>query len=319
MRVSVVIIFVLWALPLLAGEEETHNISFENLPTPWFTGPLIAPSGYTVPPGHFSLQPFFNSFVNVGTYNSHWKARSTPNFYNANLRVRVKAGVLKWLDVQLTPQVTYQETQGKHSVGFGDLFFTLNFQLLTYELKDPWPALKLILSTSIPSGKYQKLKPSLKATDAMGTGCWYPEAAIVLSKLWYLSGIHYFEARLYTGYRIATPTSVKGLSFYGGDRSTRGTSYPGNIFYVDGAFQYNFTQSFVLACDVYYLHRDRSRFSGHTKEAATRPSEEQFSLAPALEYNWNEDIGIIGGVWFSVAGRNTPQFINGILSLNAYF
>ena len=305
--------------PLLADEEGTHNISFAGHSTPWFTGPLIAPSGYTVKPGHVSIQPYLDAFVHVGRYNSHWKTYSTPNFYNTNLRVRIKTGITNWLDAQILPQVTYQETEGKHSCNIGDLLAAFNIQLLTSELKSPWPAIKLMLHTRIPTGKYQHLKKDLKGTDATGTGCWFPEVNLIVSKLWHYSAIHFIEMRLATGYRIGTPTSVTGLNVYGGNRKTEGTAYPGNIFSFDAAIQYSLTQTWAFACDLYYLHTNQNRFSGHTTSSMTRPSSEQYSLAPAIEYNFSNDVGLIGGIWFSVAGRNTPQFINGILSLNAYF
>jgi hypothetical protein len=231
---------LLFSLPLLADEEETHDIDFEGLQPPWFTGPLIAPSGYTVKPGHFLLQPFFDAYVFVGAYNSKWKSGSMPNFYNINLRTRLKAGITSWLDV-------------------------------------------------------------------------------VSSKLWHLYGIHYFEARFYSGYRIGTPASLCGLSVYGGGPGTHGTIYPGNIFFADIALQYNLSLNWAFACDIFYRRQDRNRFSGKTVSPAGLPSSEQFSLAPALEYNFSKDLGLIGGVWFTAAGRNTPQFINGLFSLNAYF
>jgi hypothetical protein len=141
----------------------------------------------------------------------------------------------------------------------------------------------------------------------------------VASKLWRLSGLRYFEARLYTGYQIGTPVSVQGLSVYKGDATTDGVAYPGNFFFADLAFECTLSQNWAFACDLYYQHRNRSRFSGETSLPVGLPSSAQFSLAPALEYNWSKSVGAIGGIWFSAVGRNNPQFINGIFSINAYF
>lgn len=319
MRYRYLILCVVLFQFLFADEEETHDISFGELPRPWFTGPLLAPSGFTVGPGHLVLQPFFDQFVNVGMYNSNWKSESIPNFYNIQLRIRLKTGILRWMDVQVFPEMNAKLTGNAKTVGFADLPVTINFQLLAMGLKDPWPSIKLVFTTFVPCGKYQELRPSLHLTDANGTGSWYPEVGAVFSKLWHLSGIHYLEARLFSAYRIGTPASVKGLSVYGGDRTTRGVAYPGDIFLTDASIEYNFTQNWGFACDFNYQHRNRSRFSGKTEIDATLPSSERFSIAPALEYNFSENLGIIGGLWCSIIGRNTPQFFNGMLSLNAYF
>lgn len=40
------------------------------------------------------------------------------------------------------------------------------------------------------------------------------------------------------------------------------------------------------------------------------------SLAPALEYNLTENIGLIGGCWFTLEGRNVPSFFSGVLQFN---
>ncbi|MCB1827280.1 MAG: hypothetical protein KDH94_02560 [Coxiellaceae bacterium] len=46
-------------------------------------------------------------------------------------------------------------------------------------------------------------------------------------------------------------------------------------------------------------------------------STNSFSIAPAIEYNFNGNLGIIAGVWFGVDGRNTPEFASYVFSLDA--
>ena len=42
------------------------------------------------------------------------------------------------------------------------------------------------------------------------------------------------------------------------------------------------------------------------------------TLAPALEYNFTSNLGLIGGVWFPVSGHNTAHHMTYMLALNAY-
>jgi hypothetical protein len=44
-----------------------------------------------------------------------------------------------------------------------------------------------------------------------------------------------------------------------------------------------------------------------------------FSLAPAIEYNWSDYVGIITGAWFTIAGRNALTFISSVTALNVVF
>ncbi|HEX2583220.1 MAG TPA: transporter, partial [Chlamydiales bacterium] len=117
-------------------------------------------------------------------------------------------------------------------------------------------------------------------------------------------------------YAISSLVYVRGANAYGGDSSTNGLVRPGNAVQLIVSFEYTLTQNWALALDTYYQHLNRSTFSGNSDgKKVGAPSSEQFSLAPAIEYNFSKKLGIIGGVWFSVASRNTPQFISGVLNL----
>jgi len=291
---------------------------------PWFTGPLIAPSGDTVPAGHWNIQPYLYYFVFPAKYNSHWKVKSIPNFYSTVLQVQAKVGLLKWLDFQFQPQIVYNRTQGADYCNIDDLPIGINIQILKAKIKSWKPSTKLSFRVNIPLGKYQHLKPSRKGTDAIGVGSWFPGVLLTFSKLFHLSKLHYLETRLSFNYQIGTPVHVKGLNSYGGAPNTHGVVYPGNFFSVDGAIEYSITQNWAFACDLIYAHDNKTRFSGkvgsiHGQPASnTLPSDENWSLAPAIEYNWSKRVGLIAGSWFSFAGRNSLQFYSAIISVNIY-
>lgn len=312
-------VYFLCLISLFSDEEETLDIDFKPNPTPWFTGPLLAPSGRVLKPGHVKLQPYFDTFVDVAEYDKHWHARGIDNFYHINLRVQTKFGVIKNVDFQLAPIFVVNETQGVHSENIGDLPIDLNIQLFRAMHGSGYPALKLALRANVPIGKYQHLSVHKKKTDVTGSGCWFPGPGLVYSSLWHLNGIHYLSGRISSEYRIGVPVRVKGRSVYGGDAKTRGVVYPGNYFNLDTSFEYNFTQNWAIACDFRYSHFNKTRSSGEKAKMLKKPSKELFSLAPAIEYNFSKTLGMIGGVWFSLAGRNTGKFINGMISIEAHF
>ena len=313
-------------LTLIADEELTRYSEFsKDFPQPWFTGPLLAPSGQTVKPGHYNLQPYVYFYVFGGRYDNHWQYRSEANFYSTVLQLQTKIGLAKRLDIQANPQIIYNSTKGQNSYNIGDLPVSLNIQLFTTNLNTPWPSVKIGFKVWAPLGKYQHLKASKLGTDATGLGSLLPSSTLTLAKLWHIYGIHYLEGRLAINYRIGTDVHVKGINAYGGASNTRGKAFPGNAIYVDGSLQYNLTQRWALACDFYYSHKDKSRFSGYkgtyqngTPARVKRPSSEQFSLAPALEYNWSKNLGVIAGSWFTIGGRNSSEFTSAIAALNIY-
>ncbi|MES2200172.1 MAG: hypothetical protein V4489_08405, partial [Chlamydiota bacterium] len=74
-----------------ADDQESHALSFFEK-GPWFTGPLLAPSGKTVKPGSANIDVYVNENVYRGKYDDDWKAHSTPNFYETVLQVQTKIG-----------------------------------------------------------------------------------------------------------------------------------------------------------------------------------------------------------------------------------
>jgi hypothetical protein len=311
--------------PLAADEQASHQEHFPTTFTPWFTGPLIAPSGYTVRPGHFNIEPYLYHYVYNGSYNQEWKRVSAPNLYHTALQVQLKVGLAERMDFQIFPQAVYRKFQGSRYCNVGDWPLGFGFQIVKARINEYLPGIKLVLRASLPMGKYQHLHADKQRTDAVGTGSWQPSFSVVCAKLFNTARKHYLDTRLAFNYQFGVPVHVKGLNSYGGASNTRGTVHLGNTFTVDGAFQYNLTQRWDLACDLYYTHSNSKHFSGKSGTTSsgspavmTAPSSEQFSLAPAIEYNWSKSLGIIGSVWFTFAGRNSNRFTSGFIALNIY-
>ena len=298
---------------------ESQGAPVKSEPSPWFTGPLLAPSAHTIPQGHVNLEPYFFYTVNTGAYRKHWNPKPIPNFYNSNLQILTQVGITKFMDFQLAPQIVWNRVKRENYVDIGDLPFVIGFQLALDVVGGWQPAVKLRLGANIPTGKYDHLKPHKLGTDSTGSGSWLPTVALAFSKLLHLGkGIHFLDARLFFNYEIGTPAYVEGISSYGGGKGTRGKIFPGNTLTIDGAIECNLTRKWVFAIDGVYIHNNKTRFSGKTTYPIGPPSGEQFSLAPALEYNWSEDVGVIGGVWFTLAGRNAARFSSGVIALNIY-
>lgn len=299
----------------------SHKIEEQNpsSPIPWFTGPLLAPSGHVIPKGHVNIEPYIFYTVDTGIYSNHWRPHSTSNFYNATSTNLIQIGIIEKVDLQVVPQVVWNRTHDQNYVDIGDLPVSLDFQLFLDSEKSWNPAAKFTISANIPFGKYEHLHANKLGTDAVGSGSWLPAAGLVFSKLFHLGkGIYFLGTRLVLFYTVGTVVYVEGLNTYGGGRGTKGKVYPGNNFTVDSSIEINLTQRWVFAMDGVYSHKNKTRFSGKTIDPANSPSREQFSLAPALEYNWNSNVGLIGGVWFTFAGRNATRFTSGVIALNIY-
>lgn len=293
--------------------------SSESVPMPWFTGPLLAPSSLVIPKGHANIEPYYNNSILTGLYGPDWKNVPMPNFYSKKLQVPIQIGLVDRLDFEIVPAYVWNYTQGKSYDGIGDMTLLMDIQLVP-DIADSWvPIVKLAFTGNAPLGKYKRLTIGNLATDSLGSGSWFPGMTLVFSKLIRIGRTKSFiNTRLGVNYSVGTQVIVRGLNSYGGDPTTKGKVYPGNYILSDLAFEVNFTQNWVFAMDIVYNHYNKSRFSGTTIRQSKIPSSEVFSLAPALEYNWSENVGVIGGIWFSAKGRNTINFTTGMIALNIY-
>jgi hypothetical protein len=296
----------------------------EPVPPPWFTGPIIAPSGHVIPLGHINIEPYFFANVNRGAYNSHWAPKSEPNFYNLSTQVPIQVGIFNRWDFSFTPEFAWNHTEGASQWVLNDIPWQFDYQVV-YDNDITWyPAIKLSFKANLPIGRYQKLDPNKKDTDDGGSGSWEPGLGLTLSRLFYLSGRHYLAARWAVAYTVPNSVHVKGFNAYGGGHHTYGTVYPGATLFADIGLEYSLTQNWALALDVLYIHSNHTRFSGRkgktdgVTNSIGGPSSESFSLAPAFEYNWSSTCGLIAGIWFSVAGRNASEFVNGVVAINIY-
>lgn len=288
---------------------------------PWFTGPLLAPTANTIPPGHVNFEPYIYFMAFTASYDNHWKKVSQPNLYSLLSQTFIQVGLNSFMDFQIAPQLFYQFTEGVRSTQIGDLPISVDFQL-AHDLPNHWrPSIKFTLKASCPFGKYQNLNPDKLGVDGVGSGSWNPGMALNFSKLLSLSNNRFLSLRLALSYIVPNPTSVRGLNVYGGALNTKGTVYPGNTFSCDVSMEYTLTQNWTVATDLYYIHANKIRFSGNPGilSVVGKPSSDQISLAPAIEYNWNINVGIITGAWVTLGGRNTSCFRGSVTAINIYF
>jgi len=292
---------------------------------PFYTGPLITTSANCVPFGHINIQPYLFFTINHAQFNKHRKSINIPNKYILNPQFVFQVGTSPWMDATIIPQWVFNWQSGHYANGFGDLPLQFGFQLAK---QTPYiPAIRLILGETFPTGKYQHLSSKKGGLDAIGAGAYVTVVGIVLNKiLWWLP-LHPVSLRLATTYNIPDArVPVHGFHAYGGGFGTDGKIKVGNTFNADIGIEVSLTQKWVFATDIVYTYSNKSTFMGKpghladgTPAANGAPSSDQFSLAPAIEYNVSDLGGFIGGVWFSPTGRNSPNFVSIVLSYTQLF
>ncbi len=291
---------------------------------PWLTGPLLAPSSNVVPWSHINIEPYLYVTNTVGRYSNSWHASRNPTRLALAWQSSIQIGLSSSLDCQFTPSFTYNHVSGAADWVVNDFPLLIDIQLLTEseEKGSLRPSIKFTLGESFPLGKYQHLDPKKNFTDSGGSGSYTTFCGLTFGKLFYLEGPHFLNLRVNVSYQHPAPVHIEGLSSYGGGGETNGTMYPAQTISFDGAFEYTFTTHWALACDLVGLWGSKPHFSGTLGKGASfvsTHSSVQISLAPAIEYNWNDALGIIIGPWFTLAGKNSLEFYSGVIAFNYYY
>lgn len=304
---------------------------------PWFTGPLLAPAGHTVPNGHTNLEVYGIDVFTNGQYNAAGQLVHTPLFRTFAANPILTHGFTDWLDVQLTVPYLFNSTRGVHYNHLADVSTALGIQLLEQKGSPKRIDFRVLLQETIPTGRYDHLNPALFGTDATGLGSYQTLVGLNFQYLLQIFKTHYLRTRLIASRLFSGNVHVDGLSSYGGSINTHGTVKPGIENNIDLAFEFTLTQHWVAVMEGYVSTGKASRFNGilninsvgsppvNVSDLDSAPvnigsgSFREEALAPAIEYNFNENIGVIGGVWFPVSGINTSHYITYVLAINAFW
>jgi len=249
-----------------------------------------------------------------------------PTVWSNYLQVPIQIGLTSWLDFQFSPTAYWNYSEHEAKWVLGDLPTGIDIQLYT-AVEGSWiPSLKLALKENVPLGKYRNLNPKKNSTDAGGTGSWTTGVGVVLGNIYHITGVYYINYRLALNYDIPAAVHLKGFNLYGGGFGTNVRFFPSKMFQADLGLEMTLAQTWALALDIIGKWGDTPHHSGKrgispdgTPARIGRPAPIQYLLAPAFEYNWNANIGAIAGAWFTFAGKNSPQFYNGVAALNIYY
>jgi hypothetical protein len=121
--------------------------------------------------------------------------------------------------------------------------------------------------------------------------------------------------------------NVEGVSVYGTGAGFRGHAKPGSSFLVDASWEYSLTRRWVLALDATYRHNRHTRATGYdilNRNGVQNPdsiqldsgSSEVFAFAPAIEYSWKPNLGILLGTRVIPAAHNTHATITPAVAIN---
>lgn len=296
---------------------------------PWYTGPLLAPSGHTIPNGHTNLELYVFHTVLKGNYTSNGSITQTPCDSSNVGNVVFSHGITDRMDVQISPSYAYNINKGQSYHHIGETSAILGYQLLEQKDSRFRPDIRMTVGEIIPTGKYEQLDPVNMGTDATGLGSYQTVYNLNFQHLARINDINYLRTRLSIGYVNAHDVRIHGTSSYGGSANTWGKISLGNQSSVDLAGELSLTQHWVLVMEGFASKRRPTAFRGFpgtnpdgsfaTIASLGQGLSKQLTLAPAIEYNFNSNMGLIIGRWFTLRGKNTAEFSSLVAAFNMYW
>jgi hypothetical protein len=303
----------------------------QSIDDAWWTGPLLAASPATLSPGHFLIEPYVYDSMVDGQFDSTGARHRTPRDSEFGSQSYVLYGLTDRVTVGIIPRIAYSEPsqgQASTSLGLGDLTAQAAYRLSRF-LDEGWlPALSIVLGETLPTGRYDRLGD--RAGDGLGAGAYTTTASLYSQYYLWMPNGRLLRTRLDVSQSWSNEVRLRDTSVYGTAPGFRGYARPGNSLVIDSAWEYSVTQRWVAALDVVFDTAGSTQVSGIQPQPqhdgltwnpiqSGSGSTRSLGLAPAAEFNWSANAGVIVGVKFVAAGHNTAAAVIPIAAVNLVF
>lgn len=299
--------------PIAHGQEAPVAPALQSRDDAWWTGPMMANSAETLPQGHMLLEPYLYDVMSHGS-----DSFGSRTYVNYGLADRFTVGII--------PVFGYNRVSGQPNsdgVQTGDITLQAQFRLRQFHEGSWLPTVAIQLQETLPTGKYDQL--GNRPANGLGTGAYTTTIGINSQTYLWLPNGRILRVRLNVSASFSSSTDVAGVSVYGTDGNFRGHARPGNNVFGDASLEYSLTRRWVLALDVIYNHNSSTHVSGQEyangdpfppDQSLGSHSNRYIGFAPAVEYNWSPNIGLLLGVRVIPSGNRTPSSITPAIALN---
>jgi hypothetical protein len=284
----------------------------------WWTGPIMTNGAGTLPRGHFLIEPYVYdvSVARVNLFGS---------------RAYVLYGLADRLTVGVVPVVGFNKVRGGLSssgVGLGDASLVGQYRLTLFHAGSWVPTASVEVQETFPTGAYDRLGD--RPSNGLGSGAYTTTLSVNSQTFFWLPNGRLLRMRLNVFQAMSRAVKVEDVSVYGTAAGFRGYARPGSSFYAYASWEYSMTRRWVLALDATYTHDRDTRVSGYSilDSTSVQPppgirldlgASDAFAFAPAVEYSWTPNVGVIVGTRLVPASRNTTASVTPVAAINIVY
>jgi len=296
----------------------------QSLDNAWWTGPMLANSANTLPQGHFLAEPYLYDVITNGFYNSSGKRVSVPHQHEFGSLTYINYGLFNKLTVGMIPTFAYIQPgsgPGSAGIGAGDLTVQAQYRVHLFQEGSWIPTVSIALQQTFPTGRYDEL--GNRPSDGIGGGAFTTSPALYTQTFFWMPNGRILRMRFNVAPSFSRQLNINDVSVYGTTEGFRGHAKPGNSVFVNAAWEYSLTQRWVLALDATYRHQANTLVAEQNRLDPSSPpirlnsgASDAFGLAPAVEYNWKRNLGVLFGVRLIPLARNAPLTMSPALAIN---
>lgn len=287
----------------------------QSLNDAWWTGPMLAPSAATLPRGHFLIEPYLYDVI-----AAHSNGFGSLTYVNYGLADKLTVGLIPTAGFN---QVTNGPSSSR--LGLGDLTVQAQYRLTKFHEGRWIPTASIAVQEALPTGKYDRL--GARPSDGLGSGAYSTTLALYSQTYFWLANRRILRVRFNLSQALSNHVNIEDVSVYGTGEGFRGVARPGRSFLIDASWEYSLTRSWVLALDATYRHQGNTPVNGyntldpnHLQNSSgihmDSGSSEAFGFAPAIEYSWKPNLGVLIGTRLIAGGHNTAPSITPAVAIN---
>jgi hypothetical protein len=276
----------------------------------WWTGPMLSNSAATLPKGHALIESY--AFDQI---------QGDASLYGS--LTYLLYGVTDTLTVGAKPMFgAASGTGGRLRAGVGDLTLSAQYRLTSPKAPPGKPTIAVSLQYSLPTGRYDRL--DTQPGVGLGSGAHATTLSLYAQQYFWLPNGHIFRARLNIASSWLDKARIDGASVYGTAAGFAGRASSGQRFDVGVSGEYSISRNWVLGLDLVTSRTAGTKVSGTSVSAGGSSSTVRFDLpqaqswgvAPAIEYSWRPNLGVLLAARFIPRGQNVSGSVTPAVAIN---
>ncbi len=287
---------------------------------------MLANSPSTGSPGHLLVETYFYDLMSERRFDRDGRRQASPRFDAFGSQTYLVAGVAEGFSLGLVSVVGFNTIEGgprSSGLGLGDQSLMAQYRLSEFQPGRRVPTTAINLQETFPTGRHDRLGD--RPSDGLGSGAYTTTLSFYAQTYTWMPNGRILRWRFNASQAVSSPARVEGVSVYGTGRGFRGHAKPGAWFAIDVAAEYSLTRSWVLASDLYYRRTRSTRVNGIEIDAlgaaparivSSSGSNDLLAWAPAVEYSWKPNLGVLVGARLVVAGHNTSASYAPVVAIN---